>query len=117
MGEFVDAAGVDDLKDDEMRAVSIAGKKVLVAKAGGRFYATDNACPHLKGSLADGTLEGSVVTCPRHGSRFDLTDGHVVRWTGWSGVKLSLAKALKSPRSLKTYEVKIEKGRVLVLND
>ena len=114
MSDFVEVLGTQELRDGEMKAVSIAGKKILVARAGGDYYAADNACPHLKGSLADGTLEGSVVTCPRHGSQFDLADGHVVRWTDWSGMKLSLARTLKSPRPLKTYQVKVEGDKVLI---
>jgi 3-phenylpropionate/trans-cinnamate dioxygenase ferredoxin subunit len=117
MGDFVEALEADELRDGEMKAMSLSGKKILMARAGGNYYAADNSCPHLKGSLSDGTLEGSVVTCPRHGSQFDLTDGHAVRWTDWSGVKLALARTLKPPRSLKTYQVKVEGGQVLVAID
>ena len=117
MGDYTDALGVDELEAGNMQAVEVGVKKVLVARIGDEYYAADNACPHLKGSLADGRLEGSVVTCPRHGSQFDLRDGHVVRWTDWSRAKLSVAKALKSPRPLKMYETKVEGGRVLVAVD
>ena len=114
MAGFVDVLGVDDLEDGKMKKFTIGGKNILVAREGERFYAADNTCPHLKGSLADGKLEGSLVTCPKHGSQFDLTDGHVVRWTDWSGVKLSMAKTFKSPRPIKIYETKVEGDRVLV---
>jgi nitrite reductase/ring-hydroxylating ferredoxin subunit len=49
-----------------------------------------------------------VVTCPRHGSQFDLKDGSVIRWLKGSGVISALGKAIKSPRSIKTYPIKIE---------
>ena len=114
MSDYVEVSGVDELKDGAMKAVSVDGKEVLLARVGDKFYAADNRCPHLKGVLTEGTLEGSVVTCPKHGSQFDLTDGHVVRWTDWGGMKLSLAKAMKSPRPLVTYEVKVEGDKVLV---
>ena len=52
-----------------------------------------------------------MITCPRHGSRFDLTDGHVVRWTKWSGITLSLAKILRSPRPIKIYQVQQQEDR------
>lgn len=117
MSDYADALGADEIEAGSMKAVDIGGKKVLVARVGDKYYAADNACPHLKGSLVDGTLEGSVVTCPRHGSQFDLTDGHMVRWTDWSGAKLTVAKAFKSPRPLKMYETKVEEGRVLVARD
>lgn len=47
-------------------------------------------------------------------SQFGLTDGHVVRWTDWTGVKLATGKLLKSPRPMKTHDVKQEGDRILV---
>ena len=35
----------------------------------------DNACPHAHGNLSGGTLEGTVVECPWHQWRFDLSRG------------------------------------------
>jgi nitrite reductase/ring-hydroxylating ferredoxin subunit len=37
-----------------------------------------------------------------------------VRWTDWTGLKLALTKIAKSPRPLRTYEVRVEGGKVLV---
>jgi 3-phenylpropionate/trans-cinnamate dioxygenase ferredoxin subunit len=78
------------------------------------FYAVDNRCPHMGGDLSQGKLEKTIVTCPRHHSQFDLSDGHVVRWTDWTGIKLSLAKVARSPRPVKTHHVKVEGGKVWV---
>lgn len=36
-------------------------------------------CPHQGQSLAQGEIEEGVVTCPAHGSRFDLLTGERVR--------------------------------------
>jgi len=114
MGEFIEVAGADAVKDGGMIKVNAAGKDLLLARAGDRYYAADDRCPHLGGSLSQGTLEGSVVTCPRHGSQFDLADGHMIRWTAWTGFKQSMARTLKSPRDITTYEVKVEGGKVFV---
>lgn len=51
---------------------------VAVFNIGGEFYATQNACTHKAGPLNEGALEGSVVECPWHGSRFDVRTGQVV---------------------------------------
>ncbi|MEN4019846.1 MAG: Rieske (2Fe-2S) protein [Methanobacterium sp.] len=67
----------------------------------------------MGGNLSKGKLKGTVVTCPWHHSQFDLTDGHVIRWTDSSGLKLSLSKVLKSPQPLKVYEVKIDGEKIL----
>jgi nitrite reductase/ring-hydroxylating ferredoxin subunit len=45
----------------------------------GRLWAVSDACPHAGASLCAGELDGDVVTCPRHGSQFRVTDGARVR--------------------------------------
>jgi 3-phenylpropionate/trans-cinnamate dioxygenase ferredoxin subunit len=111
---FVEIATTDELEDGSMKMFAASGREILLARIGDNYYGADNRCPHMGGNLSMGKLEGTVVTCPRHHSQFDLTDGHVIRWTDWSGFKLSLGKLLKSPRPLKTYEVKIEEDKILV---
>jgi 3-phenylpropionate/trans-cinnamate dioxygenase ferredoxin subunit len=114
MAEYVEVAKTTELKDGEMKSAKVAGREILLAKAGGKFLAAQNICPHMGGRLSDGKLAGTVVTCPRHGSQFDLSDGHVVRWTNWSGIKLSLAKTFRSPRGIATYSVKVDGDKVSV---
>jgi 3-phenylpropionate/trans-cinnamate dioxygenase ferredoxin component len=43
----------------------------------GELYAVDDTCTHSEASLADGWLEGCLVECPLHSSRFDLRTGAV----------------------------------------
>ena len=114
MAEFIDAMGAGDLKDGQMKSITLNGQELLVARVGGTYYAASNICPHLGGKLARGSLKGTVVTCPRHASQFDLKDGHVVRWTDWSGIKLALSKLVRGPRPLPVYRTKVEGERVLV---
>lgn len=68
-----------DVIAGQMRAFDVAGAKVTVANANGHFYAFDDTCTHLGCSLAKGKLSGTTVTCPCHGSQFDVTSGVVVR--------------------------------------
>lgn len=65
--------------DGEIRVFDIDGTNVSVAGAGGRLYAFDDACTHMGCSLGEGELEGTTVTCPCHGSQFDVTSGAVIR--------------------------------------
>ncbi len=51
------------------------GKEVAIFCVGGRYFATDNLCPHEGGPLAEGNLEGDSVTCPWHGWQFDVVSG------------------------------------------
>lgn len=45
----------------------------------GALHAVADVCPHAGATLSEGELDATVVTCPRHGSRFDVTDGSRVR--------------------------------------
>jgi 3-phenylpropionate/trans-cinnamate dioxygenase ferredoxin subunit len=114
MSRLVDVGAAEDLADGAMKMVTVEGRDLLLARVGGSYYAADERCPHMGGRLSHGILEGTVVTCPRHGSRFDLSDGRVVRWTEWSGITLGLAKILKSPKPIKTYRVQSQGDRLLV---
>lgn len=114
MGGFTEVISTGELSNGQMKQVNVDGKQILIARAGDTYYAADNACPHLKGNLSKGKIEGTIVTCPLHRSQFDLKDGHVVNWTGWSGIKLALAKTVRPPRALKVYEVKVENDKVMV---
>jgi 3-phenylpropionate/trans-cinnamate dioxygenase ferredoxin subunit len=111
---FVEIATTDELADGSMKMATVSGYEILLARVGDNYYSTDNRCPHMGGNLSMGKLKGTVVTCPRHHSQFDLTNGHVIRWTDWTGFKLSLGKLLRSPRPLKTYEVKVEDDKIMV---
>jgi glycine/D-amino acid oxidase-like deaminating enzyme/nitrite reductase/ring-hydroxylating ferredoxin subunit len=73
---FVTAMPVTDLTD-KPRAVNVKGRDIAFFRIGGSIYAIDNACSHAGGPLCDGPLEGTVVTCPWHRSRFDVTTGSV----------------------------------------
>ena len=114
MAEFVEVPGGSEVKSGQMKMFNLGKREILLARVGDKLYAADNRCPHMGGNLSEGKLEKTVVTCPRHHSQFDLADGHVVRWTDWSGIKLSLGKMVKSPRPVKTYKVKAEGGRVMI---
>lgn len=114
MSDFIPVMKTGDLGDGAMKKVRADGWDLLVARRGDQYYALEPKCPHLGGDLSKGSLSGTVLTCPVHGSQFDLTDGRVLRWTDWTGIKLGLARTLKAPRGLKTYDVKVEGDQVLV---
>ena len=50
-----------------------------VFNVGGNLCATQAKCPHRGGALSPGKLEGSTVTCPLHGSQFNVCSGEVLR--------------------------------------
>jgi 3-phenylpropionate/trans-cinnamate dioxygenase ferredoxin subunit len=113
MSKFTEVAKIEELKSGTMKTVTAEGREILLAKVGDKYYATDNRCPHMKGDLSQGKLEGTVVTCPVHGSQFDISYGQVVRWLK-GGLMSKLGSALKMSKDLKVYNVKVEDGKVLV---
>ncbi len=109
----VQVGTVNELKSGQMKEVRAQGRELLFARVGDRYYVTEGRCPHMRGHLARGRLDGSVITCPVHGSQFNITDGHVDRWTNWPAPVLAVAKLFRPPRPLKTYRVKIDGDRVM----
>jgi len=113
MGEFTEVSKIDELKSGTMKAVNVAGREILLARVGDKYYAVDNLCSHMKGNLSQGKLEGTVVTCPLHGSQFDISNGRVVRWLK-GGLMSKVSKVLKPSKGLTVYNVEVEDNRVLV---
>ena len=52
---------------------------VAVFNVAGRVCAAQAKCTHRGGPLNEGTLDGSTVTCPWHGSQFNVCTGAVMR--------------------------------------
>lgn len=69
---------IKDLPPGKMIGVEVGGKSVLVVNLAGKYYAIGNVCTHRGCLLSEGTLEGEIVQCGCHMSRFDVTSGNVV---------------------------------------
>ena len=58
-----------------LTARTVEGVRVMVAtNEGGRFAMADR-CSHRGGPLSEGSLDADCVTCPWHGSKFELASG------------------------------------------
>ncbi len=110
----VEIGKVGELNPGEMKMVLVQGQEILLARVGDTYYAADNRCRHMGGNLSKGKLEGTIVTCPRHGSQFDLRDGHVVRWTTWPSALVAVDQVRSRRRSLPVFPVTIEADRILI---
>lgn len=97
---FVAVASPADLVAGQGRVVSVNGRSVALFRIGEAIFAIDNACTHAGGPLARGPLEGTVVTCPWHGSKFDVTTGEV--------------RGGPASRPQRCYRVRVTNGRVEV---
>ena len=114
MGSFVEAGKTGEFEDGTRKKIVVQEHEILLARVGDKFYAADNRCPHLKGNLSAGRLEGTVITCPLQGSQFDLRDGETIRWLKEPTSSTAAGKTLNPPKPLKTYKVKVKGDAVLI---
>lgn len=74
--EFINLGRVSDFGEARVRSYRVLGRFIgIVRDLDGRFFATEISCKHQLADLSTGALKGTVVTCPRHGWRYDLSTG------------------------------------------
>jgi nitrite reductase/ring-hydroxylating ferredoxin subunit len=95
---------LSELAPGSMREVEVGGHMVLILHHMGQVYATAAQCTHAQGPLVQGKLQGNRLTCPRHGSVFDIKSGIVLQ--GPFG-------AMKT-RELPVYHARVEDGQIEV---
>jgi apoptosis-inducing factor 3 len=71
----ITVAKVTDLKDNEMKSVSVGGKEILLTRVDGNYYALGANCTHYSAPLAEGVLCNGVIMCPWHHACFDAKTG------------------------------------------
>lgn len=59
---------------------------LAVFRVQGALCAIEDRCPHAGAALSSGPLDGQILTCPGHGSQFDVTTGERVRGPADAGV-------------------------------
>lgn len=95
------AAKVDEMKNGEMKNVSIGdGKELLLCRIEDKYYALAANCTHYGGPLADGVLSGDRIVCPWHHACFNAKTGVL----------------LEPPAqdNLEKYETSIKNGDVII---
>jgi 3-phenylpropionate/trans-cinnamate dioxygenase ferredoxin subunit len=100
MSDWIDVGAVDELEAGGVMLVDVDGTEVAVFNIDGEFYALADICTHDGGTLADGTVEGYEIECPRHGARFDIRTGKVMAPPAYEDVTV--------------YPVRVDNGRVQV---
>ncbi len=104
---FVNVAQTSQLPAGTMKPVTVEGKDILLVNVEGRYYAIAAKCTHARGDLSKGKLEGKMVTCPLHGSRFDVTTGKVA-----AGPKIGFFRIRTANEP--TYEVRVSDKAISV---
>ena len=76
--DWRDALPLDDLVDGALTRVEVDGEAIVLLREGESIVAASATCTHVGGPLDEGERNGTCVTCPWHGSEFDLSDGRVL---------------------------------------
>jgi nitrite reductase (NADH) small subunit/3-phenylpropionate/trans-cinnamate dioxygenase ferredoxin subunit len=100
LAEFSSVLKTSDVAPGEMKLVTLGDVEIVVANVAGSYCAFGNTCPHEGGPLAEGELDGDIVTCPWHFTEFNIRTGEVVE-----GV---------TDEPIPVYEVRVEDGEVQV---
>lgn len=78
MAEWIDVARLEELPEDSHQVVDLEDAVVAVFNCNGQFYAIEDVCTHDGGILTGGPVANCIITCPRHGARFDIRTGAVL---------------------------------------
>ncbi len=72
---MVNVAKISEVPNFGKKVVSVSGKVILLVNIKGAIYAVENECPHQGSPLGAAVVKDGYISCPRHGYRFNLTDG------------------------------------------
>lgn len=76
MARWVTLCRVEQAPEEgEVMEAEAEGVGVCLARLNGELRALDNWCPHRRGPLGEGWIEGGAVVCPWHAWAFDLGTG------------------------------------------
>ena len=79
MGRII-VAKTNEIKPNQIKQVSIDGKDIVVINIDGNYFAINDTCTHAGGSLSEGKVEGSIITCDWHGAQFDCKSGKLIKF-------------------------------------
>lgn len=97
-GQTVEVARADELQVDQMKLLTVGGRRIVLARTDDGYVAFQDHCPHKGGTLAGGSMMCGVVQCPWHGSQFDVRTGDL--------------RAGPAEEGIAVYHVKVDGDRV-----
>ena len=79
MAEWVRLCGAGEAPaEGSVMEAEAKGVAICLARIHGELSALDNWCPHRRGPLGQGWVEGETVVCPWHSWAFDTKTGDVL---------------------------------------
>jgi nitrite reductase/ring-hydroxylating ferredoxin subunit len=111
---------IADFPTGKAKIIQAEGTAIVINRVDDKFYAIENRCPHMGLPLGANKVEGTTITCPFHGSKFDMCTGENLDWvTSFAGAKLpewsrKLISMGKKPQAIKTFRVLVENNQVFI---
>lgn len=97
---FVSVARLADIPVGSARVFKVEGVRLALCNVGGTIFAVDDTCTHDNGPLGEGHLDDHAIECPRHGARFDVRTGAVLR--------------MPAVFPIRSYPTRVENGEIAV---
>lgn len=72
---FESVARADEVAEGSQRPITVAGRRLVLCRSEGQFFAFENRCTHDSEALLGGVLRKCTIVCPMHGARFSLKTG------------------------------------------
>jgi nitrite reductase/ring-hydroxylating ferredoxin subunit/alkylhydroperoxidase/carboxymuconolactone decarboxylase family protein YurZ len=95
-----DVMAASAIGDREAKRVDCDGRGLFIYHQDGSYRVYDSRCPHQVTNIPHLALHGTELTCPKHHWKFDITTGECTA---------------KGTHPLKSFESKVENGRLLAL--
>lgn len=99
--DFYPVCTSEGIVEEEMTAVKVNGRKVILTRHAGQVYAIDSLCPHAAADLTKGSLRSWQLCCHEHNYCFDIRTGLIV----WPEDEVY---------RLRRYEVREAEGQIFV---
>ena len=97
---WVTVAKADDVREGCLTRADAGFEPLILTRLADSLVCVGGTCPHAGASLGDGELAGQTITCPAHGSVFDVCTGQVLQ--------------APATTSLPSYQVRVVDGDVQI---
>lgn len=102
MSDFVCVGDARDIAPGTGKPFTVGRFDIAVFNVAGDYFALENVCPHQGSPIADGSLEGPLLTCPWHAWCFDVRSG-----------QMTLGEFSEIPQ----FDVRVEGGRMWISSE
>jgi 3-phenylpropionate/trans-cinnamate dioxygenase ferredoxin subunit len=100
--QWIEVCQTGDIDEEDVIRFDWGGRTFAVYHSpDDAYFATDGLCTHEKVHLADGLVMDGFIECPKHNGRFNYKTGE--------------ARGAPACIDLRTYPVRVEGGKVLLL--